>query len=66
MPRYEIEHVCFLTESQKDELAEAITRIHSDTFTTPRLFVNVRITDVSKQDHYVAGKRVRAKISWCC
>lgn len=58
MPRYEIEHVCSLTESQKDELAEAVTKIHSDTFSTPKFFVNLRITDVSQHNIYLAGKRV--------
>lgn len=58
MPRYEIEHYCPLTESQKDELAEAVTRIHATAFSTPRFFVNIRFTDIAKHDVYVAGKRV--------
>ncbi|PSK59251.1 hypothetical protein C1H76_8041 [Elsinoe australis] len=57
MPRYEIEHYCPLTESQKDELAEAVTRIHATAFSTPRFFVNIRFTDIAKHDVYVAGKR---------
>ncbi|KAL9097024.1 MAG: hypothetical protein Q9165_000988 [Trypethelium subeluteriae] len=57
MPMYEVEHVCTLTPSQKDDLAEAITKIHSEQFTTPRIFVNVRFTDISEHDMYVAGKR---------
>jgi len=58
MPAYEIEHICKLTDDQKDQLAEAITKIHSKQFSTPRLFVNVRITDISNQRTYVAGKQV--------
>jgi phenylpyruvate tautomerase PptA (4-oxalocrotonate tautomerase family) len=58
MPAYEIEHVCKLTDDQQDQLAEAITKIHSKQFSTPRLFVNVRITDISNQRTYVAGKQV--------
>ncbi|KAF2152320.1 hypothetical protein K461DRAFT_256144 [Myriangium duriaei CBS 260.36] len=59
MPEYNIEHICFLTEGQKDELAEAITRIHSTTFGTPKMFVNVKITDTSEGNLYVGGKRRR-------
>lgn len=58
MPAYEVEHVCKLSDDQKDQLAEAITKIHSQQFSTPRLFVNVRITDISDQRTYVAGKQV--------
>ncbi|KAK4995571.1 hypothetical protein LTR66_004647 [Elasticomyces elasticus] len=57
MPLYEVEHVCPLTVSQQDDLAAAITRIHAEKFTTPKLFVNVRFTNVSEQVLYVAGKR---------
>ena len=58
MPMYEVEHACVLTPSQKDDIAEAITKIHSEQFTAPRTFVNVRFTDISEQYTYVAGKRV--------
>ncbi|SMR58732.1 unnamed protein product [Zymoseptoria tritici ST99CH_3D1] len=57
MPEYDVRTVIPLSESQQDALAEAITRIHSTKFTTPRLFVNVKFTDVSKQRTYVGGKR---------
>lgn len=63
MPAYEVEHVVPLSEDQKDQLAEAITRIHSTQFNAPRLFVNVRITDTSKHQTYVAGKRVSGHTS---
>ena len=58
MPMYEVEHVCVLTPSQKDDIAEAITKIHSEQFAGPRIFVNVRFTDISEHYTYVAGKRV--------
>ena len=58
MPMYEIEHITPLSPSQKDALAASITQIHSNLFTTPSLFVNVRFTDISGQDLYVGGKRV--------
>ena len=60
MPFYEIKHHIPLTTSQKDELAQAITRIHSTKFRTPKLFVNVAFTDVSNADTYVAGRRLTA------
>ncbi|KAH6658000.1 hypothetical protein BKA67DRAFT_656232 [Truncatella angustata] len=55
MPMYEIEHIAPLTQIQKDALAQAITEIHSSKFTTPRIFVNVKITDARQQVTYVAG-----------
>jgi len=58
MPSYEVEHVCPLTVAQQDEIAQAITRIHSTKFSTPKLFVNVRFTDITGHVVYVAGKRV--------
>lgn len=58
MPRYEIEHYCPLTESQKDELAEAVTRIHATVFCTPKLFINLRFVNIKEQTIYIAGKRV--------
>lgn len=57
MPFYEIQHIIPLTDAQQDELAEAITHIHSTMFTTPRLFVNVKFTDYSKVTTFVGGKR---------
>lgn len=60
MPAYEVEHVCPLTVGQQDDLAEAITKIHSDQFKAPRLFVNVRFTNIENQATYVAGKRRKA------
>lgn len=60
MPAYEVEHVCPLAIGQQDELAEAITKIHSEQFNAPRIFVNVRFTNIENQATYVAGKRRKA------
>lgn len=57
MPYYEVNHSVSLTEGQKDELASAITSIHSTKFTAPRLFVNVKFTDISQTPLYVGGHR---------
>lgn len=57
MPNYEIEHICRLTVSQQDDIAAAVTEIHSSKFKTPKLFVNVRFTDINEHTVYVAGKR---------
>ncbi|KAI7156059.1 hypothetical protein KC349_g6546 [Hortaea werneckii] len=56
MPLYEVQHYITLTISQKDELAEAITKIHSTKFSTPRMFVNVHFTSTSTLRTYVGGK----------
>jgi hypothetical protein len=42
MPLYEIEHVCSINLDQQQAIADAIVKIHSEMFTTPSLFVNVR------------------------
>lgn len=60
MPLYEVEHSIPLSTPQKDAIAEAITVHHTQIFTAPRLFVNVKFIDVSKQDMYVAGRKVSA------
>ncbi|CAK4030420.1 Hypothetical predicted protein [Lecanosticta acicola] len=60
MPLYDVQHICPLTAQQQDDLAEAITVIHSQKFTTPRMFVNVKFTDNTLPNApttYVAGKR---------
>ncbi|KAI7479632.1 hypothetical protein KC351_g7437, partial [Hortaea werneckii] len=56
MPLYEVQHYITLTISQKDELAEAITKIHSTKFSTPRMFVNVHFLDTSSLRTYIGGK----------
>jgi len=57
MPYYEVNHAVSLTEGQKSDLANAITQIHSTKFTTPRMFVNVKYTDISQTLLYIGGKR---------
>ncbi|KAL4778643.1 hypothetical protein BJX76DRAFT_128293 [Aspergillus varians] len=56
MPLYEVHHCTPLDKSQRDNLAEAITHIHTRKFVTPGLFVNVRFVDVSAEHNYIAGK----------
>ena len=58
MPLYKVQHSCPLSTAQQDELAAAITELHTQKFTAPSLFVNVTFTDTSSQPTYVAGKRV--------
>lgn len=62
MPLYRVEHSCEITTTQQDQLATAITKIHSEKFATPSFFVNIVFTDVTTQAAYVAGKRVRRVI----
>lgn len=62
MPFYTVHHVAPLSEQQQDALATAITKIHSDKFTTPKIFVNVRFNDISKEVRYVGGKRRAANL----
>jgi hypothetical protein len=58
MPLYEIEHVCPITPDQQQSIANAIVKIHSEMFTTPSLFVNVRFKDTNALPLFVAGQRV--------
>lgn len=60
MPLYEVIHAVPLTEKQQDELAEAITVIHTTTFDVLRLFVHIRFVDASTVNTYIAGKRRKA------
>ncbi|KAL6713405.1 hypothetical protein ACLMJK_008870 [Lecanora helva] len=63
MPAYEIEHTTPLSPSEKDQLAQAITDIHTRLFTTPSLFVNVRFVKVGdggeegEGGYYVGGRK---------
>ncbi|KAF2428328.1 hypothetical protein EJ08DRAFT_560761, partial [Tothia fuscella] len=57
MPLYLLSHAAPLSESQQDELAQAITKTHTTLFTAPSLFVNVRFTSASGYIGYVGGKR---------
>lgn len=58
MPFYNFEYITPLSRSQKDQLAAAVTQIHTRKFITPSLFVNVRFTDCSNFDDYVGGVQV--------
>lgn len=58
MPLYEISHITHLTESQRDDLASEITKIHSQIFATPSLFVNIHFNDISEKATYIGGKKV--------
>ncbi|KIX98515.1 uncharacterized protein Z520_05816 [Fonsecaea multimorphosa CBS 102226] len=57
MPLYDVEHVIPLTPDQQESLAVAFTDLHSSRFKTPRFFLNVRFTDVSKQVVFRNGRR---------
>lgn len=57
MPLYDVQHIVPLTDAQQDELAMAITKIHSTRFSTPKMFVNVKFTDISNTVTYIGGKR---------
>jgi phenylpyruvate tautomerase PptA (4-oxalocrotonate tautomerase family) len=59
MPFYEVAHATPLTSEQRDALAEAITSIHSNKFTVPRMYINVIYTDTSSTPTYVGGRPVR-------
>jgi phenylpyruvate tautomerase PptA (4-oxalocrotonate tautomerase family) len=59
MPLYIVSNVTPLTAAQQDALAQALTDIHTATFTTPALFVNVRFTPASQHVGYVGGKKVQ-------
>ena len=60
MPRYDVLHVVSLTESQQDDFANAITRLHTESFKVPKLFMNVVYTDTSSLVAYTAGKKRNA------
>lgn len=60
MPLYSISHAIPLTPEQKDTIATAITHIHSQSFTTPKNFVNVKFIDVSEAWTYIGGRRKTA------
>jgi hypothetical protein len=63
MPLYEIEHVCPINPHQQQAIADSIVKIHSEIYTTPSLFVNVRFKDANDTPLLVAGKRV-SNLSW--
>ena len=69
MPLYTIKHTTTLLPRQKDNLADAITSIHSGMFGAPRVFVNVHFDHVDAGEEarvmYVGGKRVSRSSSAC-
>lgn len=58
MPLFEIEHCISLSKVERDQIAQAITQIHTRKFCTPSLFVNIRFTNVANHILYVAGEEV--------
>ncbi|KAI1495741.1 hypothetical protein F5X99DRAFT_108065 [Biscogniauxia marginata] len=62
MPLYDFTHNASLSSQQQDDLAAAITKIHTTYFTTPSFFVNVRFTSADGYRAYVGGKRKQANI----
>lgn len=58
MPFYNVEHSFPLTLEQKSHLADRITKLHAQTFTTPSIFVQVKYyqQDASSHNHFVGGK----------
>lgn len=57
MPLYLVSHAVDLTTNQQDTLATAITKLHTELFTAPALFVNVRFSAASQHVGYVGGKK---------
>jgi Putative oxalocrotonate tautomerase enzyme len=55
MPLYDIEHICPLTDVQQDAIAAAITKIHTEKFIVPTMFVNVYFRNVSDMTAYVGS-----------
>jgi hypothetical protein len=63
MPLYTITHTTPLSGTKKDKLAAALTTLHSNKFTTAKMFVNVRFVNAehSHLETYVAGKSMEGK-----
>ncbi|MCJ1235058.1 hypothetical protein MMC14_003022 [Varicellaria rhodocarpa] len=62
MPLYEVQHTVPFSAAQEDAIAKAITKVHTETFTVPRLLVNVRFTDTNFQPHYAAGEKRKVNL----
>lgn len=60
MPFYEVYHAISMSDQQREDLAEALTVLHTSKFRTPRLFVNVSLTDISRAHTCIGGKRRKA------
>lgn len=59
MPLYDVEHVISLTDHEQQDIATAITNLHSHRFNTPKWFVNVRFTDASNVKVFRGGVETR-------
>ncbi|KAJ7716940.1 hypothetical protein B0H16DRAFT_1612538 [Mycena metata] len=57
MPLYEVWHSYPLTETQRADLAQRITAIHTTVFTVPAAFVHVRFANYAATEHYMGGKK---------
>ena len=57
MPFYQVYHSLQLTDSQQQQIASAITEIHTRVFTSLSALVNVDFVDVSSRSVFVAGYR---------
>jgi len=58
MPLYEVEYSIPLTETHKNDLAKAITKIHHLAYGIPSFFISIKFTDGSKNENYSGGKIV--------
>jgi len=62
MPFYEVQHTYALTPPQQQAIAQHITTLHSTTFLTPSLFVNVVFQHLRQDTHsttyFLAGQPV--------
>lgn len=58
MPLYTVEHSYPLTAPQKQEIAAAITKLHTSKFLAPSFFVHVtfRASSAADQNYFLAGK----------
>ena len=58
MPWYDMDHVTPMTREQCDHLAQRITNIHAQKFTTPKLFVNIHFRYADNDRTFIEGKAV--------
>lgn len=60
MPYYEVQHTFTLSSEQRENLAAAITNLHTLTFNTPSLFVNIKFTFIvasnANCDFFIGGQ----------
>ncbi|KAF8148749.1 hypothetical protein K438DRAFT_1625359 [Mycena galopus ATCC 62051] len=63
MPLYEVWHSYPLTETQRADLAQRITTIHTTVFTVPAAFVHVTFANYAATEHYTGGKKCTGNIN---